>query len=353
MVGKKLFDVSNHMNSRNMDIKKSIKLKIIAYLDGDLGGEGTRELLEWVEKSGENARYYASVKDLWEVSLTDASRTAGTEKEWKKFVMQVNRNRQFGNPAQFLFEKKWKRVFRLAAVLLLGILAGTGISYYMKKDMPSLLTASAPLGSVSKIILPDETEVFLNAGSEMQYSFDADAKVRGVFLDGEAWFKVSKDDRIPFLVQTAFYSVKVLGTEFNVKAYHDDNRIETTLEKGSVHIISSNTLKLNRVVVLRPGEQLVYNRDKQTIQLGTVNTKLYTSWKDNKLEFIKMELGDLITLLERRYGVSVKVEDKNILGYHYSGTIKNESILEILDMIQRTLPIRYEITNQIIKINKK
>ncbi len=336
-----------------MDAKKSIKLKIIAYLDGDLDQEGIRELLAWIEKSRENARYYASVKDLWEASLIDATRISGTEEEWKKFVMRLNLKKQSDNSFRFPFEPNWKRIFQAAAVLLVGILAGTGISDYAENDSPLVITASAPSGSVSKIILPDKTEVFLNAGSQIQYAFDTDKKNRGVILDGEAWFDVVKNDRVPFVVQTGYYDVKVLGTEFNVKAYSSDERIETTLEKGSVQITSSRGLKLDRNVSLKPGEQLVYNRNKKTVHIKKVNTRIYTSWKDNKLEFIRMELGELIDLLERKYGVDIKVQDKSILQYHYSGTIKNETILKILEIIQHTLPIRYEIVGQTVKIYKK
>ncbi|MEN6453743.1 MAG: FecR domain-containing protein, partial [Prolixibacteraceae bacterium] len=291
-------------------------------------------------------------KDLWEASLIDATRVAGTEQEWEKFVGKINHKRNSGNSFRFRFELKWKQVLQAAAVLLVGILLGTGIAHHAGSGTP-ILTASAPLGSVSKIILPDKTEVFLNAGSQIQYAFDEDGESRGVILDGEAWFKVFKNDRLPFLVQTAYYDIKVLGTEFNVKAYSEDNQIETTLEKGVVQVISSGTLKLKREVSLKPGEQLVYARDKETIRVRLVNPKLYTSWKDNKLEFIKMELGELITLLERKYGVNIEVEDKSILQYHYSGTIKNETILEILEIIRHTLPLRYEIVGQTVKIYKK
>lgn len=336
-----------------MDEKKSIKLRIIAYLDGDLNQEGTRELLAWIEKSKENARYYASVKDLWQASLVDATQIAGTEQEWAKFVNRIHSKRQSDDSFRFRFELKWKQVLQAAAVLAVGILTGTGISKYAKEAVLPVITASAPLGSVSKIILPDKTEVFLNAGSQIQYAFDEDGKSRGVILEGEAWFKVFKNDQLPFLVRTAYYDVKVLGTEFNVKAYRDDNQIETTLEKGTVQVISSGTLKLKREVSLKPGEQLIYAKDKETIRVRSVNPKLYTSWKDNKLEFIRMAFGDLIRLLERRYGVNIEVQDKSILQYHYSGTIKNESILEILDILQHTLPIRYEITEQTAKIYKK
>ncbi|MCW0481805.1 FecR domain-containing protein [Gaoshiqia sediminis] len=333
-----------------MEATKSIKLKIIAYLDGELDEHGMQELADWMGRSEANARYFAEVKDLWEVALRDASQQAETEKEWAKFIANTQ---QTEKETKRITGVNWNRVAQLAAVLVIGIFIG-GILFYQATDQtPAYITASAPHGSISKIILPDQTEVFLNAGSEMKYAFDQQANQREVILDGEAWFRVARNEKKPFTVHTGTYDVRVLGTEFNVKAYSSENTVATTLEKGAVRIVSTGNLRLSSEILLNPGEQLVYNLEQKSVNVKKVDTKLYTSWKENRLEFIRMGLGDLIVLLERRYGVDILVEDKDILKYHYSGTIKNETILEILEIIQHTLPIRYEITDQTIKIFKK
>jgi transmembrane sensor len=85
----------------------------------------------------------------------------------------------------------------------------------------------------------------------------------------------------------------------------------------------------------------------------TVNPSIYTSWKDNKLIFLNMDLAELIVLLERKYGVDIQVDEPGILKYHYTGTIKNETILEILDIIKHTLPIEYKIEDQTVHIQKE
>ena len=242
---------------------------------------------------------------------------------------------------------------KVAAILVLGIIIGAVALHWGTKREPVLCTAIAPKGSVSQTILPDSTIIYLNAGSKLTYSIDPDSYQREVYLTGEAWFKVTHNQKRPFVVHTDYYNVNVLGTEFNVKAYLGDERIETTLEKGSVKITSSEKMRIAQDLILKPGEQLVFNKDEKTLRIRQVDTKLFTSWKDNKLEFIKMSLKDLIVLLERRYGVNIKVEDQEILKYHYSGTIKNESILEILDIIEHTLPVRHVIDNQIIRIYRQ
>ena len=329
-----------------MNSNKPIKQAIVAHLNGELDLQGLQELSSWIERSEANARYYARVKDLWEASPGNYSLQANTSGEWKKFVGKINPR---GN-SRLLF---WQFVVGAAAILAIGIFVGTVIMNYTLTENPSYLTASAPMGSVAKVVLPDSTVVFLNAGSELKYALAQNAKKREVMLDGEAWFDVSRNEKSPFIVHTNFYQVEVLGTKFNVKAYQPDVTVETTLEEGSVAITSSGRLKISDQVILKPGEQLVYNKGENTLKRKQVDTKLYTSWKDNKLEFIRMNLKDLIVLLERRYGVDIQVVNNEILEYHYSGTIKNETILEILELLGHTLPLRYEIQDQTIRILKK
>jgi ferric-dicitrate binding protein FerR (iron transport regulator) len=273
------------------------------------------------------------------------------------------------NESQLRFDRLWKRIetnksagktFKLshvywaAAILLIGFLLGN----IMKLDVenvgePEYYTAVAPMGSVSEIILPDQTVIFLNAGSEIKYASFSGSKTREVFLEGEAYFNVEKSEEIPFIVHTPFYDVQVMGTSFNVKAYAEDAEVVTTLEEGSIQIRETKNFKTEENIVLQPGEQLLYNKQDNLLQIKKVNPVLFSSWKDNKLTFINMALGELFTLLERKYGVTIEVRDKSILKYHYDGTLKNETIIEVLNILQKTLPIRYTMQNEEVIISKK
>ena len=110
---------------------------------------------------------------------------------------------------------------------------------------------------------------------------------------------------------------------------------------------------MKKDITLLPGQQIVYNSESYTVSRNEVKTRFFTSWKDNKLIFINMNLNELLILLERKYGVDIEVTDKSILKYHYDGTIKNESILEVLEILKITLSIQYEIKGQKIQISKK
>jgi len=245
------------------------------------------------------------------------------------------------------------KLVQIAAVLVTGLIIGYLMNYSLTPTAPVYYTSIAPKGSVSEMYLPDGSHIFLNAGSEIKYSVEGANGMREVFLTGEAWFQVAKMKRKPFLVHTPFYDVQVTGTTFDVKAYAIDKEVITTLEEGAVHVTAFKNSKFNEEKVLIPGEQLIYNKELNSIQVSGVNTKWYTSWKENKLMFVNMSVKDLRILLERKYGVDIEISDSSILKYHYDGTIKNESILEVLEILRQTLPIKYQIIGQKIIINKE
>ncbi len=267
------------------------------------------------------------------------------EKLWHKRRLEIL-NPQSGNRLVL-------RLASLAAVLVTGLIIGYFINYSSRPTEPVYYTSIAPKGSVSEMYLPDGSHIYLNAGSELKYSVDGANGIREVFLTGEAWFHVTKMKRKPFLVHTPSYDVQVTGTSFNVKAYSEDKEVITTLEEGSVHVKTFVNAQIDEEKVLIPGEQLVYNKEMRNVQINAVNPKWYTSWKENKLIFVNMSLKDLKILLERKYGVEIEISEKSILNYHYDGTIKNESILEVLEILRQTLPIKYQIIGQKIIITKK
>lgn len=250
-----------------------------------------------------------------------------------------------------------KRVLRMvsgiAAALVVGLLAGVLLTNPFKTFDPVYYAAHSPRGSVSEVILPDETVIFLNADSRIRYTMNGKKGQREVYLEGEAWFDVVKHGKKEFLVHTPFYDVRVTGTQFNVKAYESDNEIATTLEEGEVMITSGKGCNIAGEIRVKPGEQLIYNKGTNRLAMQEVNTKWFTSWKDNKLIFVNMSLDKLVVLLERKFGVDIVVTDRELLDLHFDGTIKNETIIEILDIIQKTLPIHYHISGQQIEITSK
>jgi ferric-dicitrate binding protein FerR (iron transport regulator) len=167
-----------------------------------------------------------------------------------------------------------------------------------------------------------------------------------------SWFNVKNVNDTKFIVHTGLYDVKVTGTSFNIRAYKEDNYIQTTLEEGEVKITSTDEFRLAEEIILKPGEQVSFSKRTKELVVKEVDTDRYTSWKNNKLIFVNMKLKDLALTLERRYGVDIEIKDESILDLHFDGIIKNESIIEILDILERVLKIEYEIVDQKIEITK-
>jgi transmembrane sensor len=249
--------------------------------------------------------------------------------------------------------RKLNNLFKLAAAITVGFLIGTLVPFRNTAHKPVYYEAYAPKGSVSEVILPDGSAIFLNADSRVKYSIDGKNNLREVFLKGEAWFDVEKNKEKPFLVHTPFYDVNVTGTQFNIKAYETDKTLTTTLEKGQIIIQSTDNFKLPEPIIIHPGEQATLDKDSRELTINKVNTKWVTSWKDNRLIFVNMNLKELVILVERKYGVDIEIKNKEILNLHFDGTIKNESVIEFLNIIQKTLPINYKIIGQKIVITNK
>lgn len=250
-------------------------------------------------------------------------------------------------------KRQLKTVIQIAAILIVGLFIGFFVKETVIKSDPVYYTATTPRGSISEITLPDSTKIFLNADSRVSYSTNSRKSMREVSLEGEAWFDVAKNLKIPFVVHTNYYDVQVTGTKFNIKAYDSESDVITTLEEGEIIIASTEKFNITRDIIIKPGEQVIFNKDSKQLNIRTVNTDQYTSWKDGKLIFVNMSLKDLISLLERKYGVDIRVQDTTLLNLHFDGTIKNETLIDILEVIKNTLPVDYNIVGQHIEIRHK
>jgi ferric-dicitrate binding protein FerR (iron transport regulator) len=317
--------------------------------------KGKSESAEWVDTQEMLALFHqpekefhlkeSLLKDLQKTEIGDISST-DLKKLFAKIWIKIELNQKQSKPKiKFLY-----KAISIAAALVIGLFIGIYVSSLNSKTEPVYYAAHSPKGSVSEMILPDGSVIFLNADSKIKYSIEGKKGIREVYLTGEAWFDVAKNKKKPFVVHTPFYDVHVTGTQFNVKAYETDKEVTTTLEEGQVIIQSSENYKLAEDVILKPGEQIVLNTETKAATVKTVNTSWFTSWKDNKLIFVNMDMKELIVLLERKYGVEIEVNNKEILKLHFDGTIKNESIIEIMEIIKKTLPINYKVVGQKIEI---
>lgn len=237
---------------------------------------------------------------------------------------------------------------RVAAVLLIPILISGVLFWNSSSNHVTYAQLKAPKGSRIQFTLPDGSTGNLNGGSTLTYATNFNSR-RAVKLVGEGYFKVKKDSKRPFTVQTKYADIKVLGTEFDVSAYDREHEITTTLESGSVEVFNKET---STVAMLKPGQQNRLNILTGEMQTENVKTDLYTSWKDNLLRFDNAPFGEVIKKMERWYGVKIILDKSLQYSERYTMTIKTESLREMLQLLKLTTPINYKINNDMVFIEK-
>lgn len=236
---------------------------------------------------------------------------------------------------------------RVAAVLFVPLLVAAAYFYIESDTLGRLAVGSVEqrcaYGLVSKITLPDSSVVWLNSGSAISYPRRFTGGGRKVKLDGEAYFKVSADSRRRFDVETPHgMTVSAHGTEFDVKAYADDDEARATLAKGVVDVAHASSAV---AYTLSPGEQAVYSRRTGRMEVSAANVYMNTAWKDGRIVFRRTAMSEVARQLSRHFNVRIVLKDSELLGYTYSATFEGESFEDIMRLLEQTSPIRYTITN--------
>lgn len=253
-------------------------------------------------------------------------------------------------PEKSFTQKFFQAYSRVAAILILPLLIASlvvWITPFSSGKTYSELTA--PKGSRVQFVLPDGSTGHLNSGSTIRYASNFNTK-RHIELSGEGYFDVKKDLRSPFIVKTKHAHVKVHGTSFDVCAYETEDKIITTLESGSVEIINTKT---SASTVLEPGQQNQFDKQSGKMENLEVDTRLYTSWKEELLRFDNAPFDEVVTKMERWYGVKIILDESLQDSESYTMTIKTESLRETLQLLQLTTPMIYKIENDMVYIKKK
>jgi len=223
-------------------------------------------------------------------------------------------------------------------------------------------------GSKTKLVLPDSTVVWLNAGSKLTYSDNFGVTNRNTTLTGEAFFDVKKGT-IPFVIHANSVHIKVMGTAFNVKAYPNEKTTETSLLRGRVEITFDK--RPGEKWILKPNEKLILNNDPEKLEKTSIDKKsepvyvmgnitrtldstiLETSWVENKLIFQDESFADIAKKMERWYGVNIVFKDQTVADYHLYGSFTTETINEALDALKTTgSKFTYKIEGQNVTIAK-
>lgn len=330
-----------------VEMKEKTKIvdKIIEkYLNGKLSDADSEILIRWLEEDEENTKYIRNYSRGWNPLDNDSLENSWNVLKVKRQLredsadLQIQRRQSWGSRAIHLSRLQF---LKYAAMLLIGLLLslfiGSQVYEYFKDEAKmAWISAETASGQKTKIVLPDSSVVWLNSESSISFPSDFESRrKRIVKLQGEAYFDVAKQGSSRFTVICPDYNVEVKGTKFNVMAYEDFERTETTLVEGEVTIN-----KGSQILTLKPGERAVYTHNYLTKSKAQVRQA--TLWKDNKFYFDNIPLRELARRLERWYDVKI-ILDPSLKETYYSGYFKNEeTVWQVLDVIQMTTPILYE-----------
>ncbi len=211
-----------------------------------------------------------------------------------------------------------------------------------------------PKGGEYQLQLSDGTQVWLNSDSELKYTDRFVGKDRIVHLKGEAYFDVAEDKTQAFIVKTNTMDIKVYGTEFNVMAYEDEKEVHTTLVEGSVGVDLKNETGIVEKMMLKPNMQVAYNKGNVKGVLRTVQTSLYTGWKDGRFQFNDEDLGSIMRKLSRWYDVKVFFQNPSIQNIRFTGEMKRfEDFSTILDLLELGSDVEFQVKGNVLTVNQK
>lgn len=319
-----------------------IKTIIETFLGNDMPREVQQRFAGWLRDPASRDEKERELEAYW--NGLDAEERPGRERKLERLHEAIRRDERFR------IRRVWRNVAAVAAVLL--FVAGTNYivmkDYLRTKVQTNIVTSAHDKG---EYILPDGTQIWLNAGSVLRYYGDLKGRRRVVELSGEGFFKVRHDEDRPFILQMNDMNIEVLGTEFDVINYEEFATTEAILCSGSIRAYGG---RLPTPVTLKPGDRLVFDRKSGRASRSVVSTQNYSQWMGGSLSFDDTPLGDILTNLERWYAVEIDAPDEWAQRVRMSFKLdRNENISEILKAMSLVVEMDYVCAGRHITIIPK
>lgn len=325
---------------------------LIDFLAAKTTPEEQQLLFEWIEKSEDNKLFYTQLKEIWVSSgIENPHSPFHKEKAFRLFKERMEMARQNK-------QKRIKRIFLRATAIAAVLIPFVALLYIstqyvgLKKKLSESAviysSVTVPKGSQSQVELPDGSQVWLNAGSSLQYANTFGRADRDILLDGEAYFEVTTNEILPFIVKLGDIQVQVLGTRFNVKAYEQLNKIKVALIEGSV---SLQNLKENQSYLLESMETAIYHKQVHTMEIVKEEWLYAQEWINGDIIFEGELFEEIVFILEQRFDVNIHIHKESLKKRQFKGDfIKNEPLERILNVMATDGRFNYKITGKNIDV---
>ena len=326
--------------------------------------EELSSVLEWLEKSARTPEGKALLFKIWE-ELPDEDNNIKMNFDLilDKIHHKVNLDQSkklLEEADQNLIKYKRRKHFinvlaRMAAILMLPVFS---FGLYMSSKYQSVRhdqifvsqaynEVFSSVDAITKVSLPDGSYVWLNHSSSLKYPAMFHGHFRTIELTGEGYFEVAHNPKIPFIVKAGEIQIKAFGTAFNIMAYPDEDRIETSLINGRVELQQTEPDgKLITLLKMKPTELAVFQKSNNEISTCIIDDDRYFSWKDGKLVFNKEPIGEVVKKLSRWYNVDIQIKDPVLLEFTYTATFVHETLPQVMELLTLVTPINYSILNR-------
>ncbi len=343
------------------------KKLLIKYIKGAAGEHEKRIVLEWVERSPDNLKYFMGLKNLWVYNNMPQSFATLNEMKEASGIARAKRAKLYNQGVK-------GRNFRYAllAAASVALLLAVNVWQYIENrglktelTVPRVMLSEVPSdqkhtlytnnGVKGYVELPDGSKVWLNSASRLTYPDRFDGATREVLVAGEALFDVVRDTLKPMIVNTnRDFMIEVLGTKFNIRSYDDDYEAQTTLISGSINLIREvKSGERELIAHLSPKESFVIRDKNAPILIKQIDTTKQIAWKNGHLIFESTPMPEVLKKLERWHGTKFIIVDSDILDAKLTANFRSESIVQIMEMIKFCTSIDYSVTENIVTLHKK
>jgi len=207
------------------------------------------------------------------------------------------------------------------------------------------------IAQIKEVQLPDGSKIWLNAKTKLRYSDSFGIKSRDVYLTGQAYFEIARDTKHPFVVHADSWKVTVLGTQFDIADYKEDNEAAVAVLSGKVAVHSIENSNKGKTWIIHPGEGLAYNKVKGLISTRKFSPAEQPAWVRKDVVFDHSKLTEVAKIIERSYGMQMQFSRPEIGQMEVSGNFgKIDNAKSLIEMICLTINAQYTINGNNVMI---
>jgi transmembrane sensor len=306
------------------------------YFAREASEEEIRQVEKWRDESIENLTEFNAIKKLWDITdIPSGKEPIDIDLEWKKIRPIVS-----PTVIRKLTARRYMAI--AASVMLLAILTFLGISEV------NTTVYKTEIAQVKEFHLPDGSIINLNANSKISYRKGFGNAHRNIKLTGEAFFNVSSNKELPFIISTNGSTIEVVGTQFNVKAYKDQENVKVTVSEGVVKI--SDMKEPQKHILVHAGETGKFDRENRKIEKTEAININDVAWKTRIIHFDNTSMDEVARVLSNTYHINIEVSAP-IKPCTITVSFNNKNITDILNVIKSTIDLNIKIINDKIIIS--